>query len=102
MWIPIRTRIGSLPGQSNAASSCCACAAAATASGAVENTTKKLSPSVPISVPPWVPHAFLSTLRWASNASAYAGPRRLSSRVDPSMSENNIVTVPVGNSTITT
>jgi hypothetical protein len=59
-------------------------------------------PLVPISVPPWAAHASRSTLRWASSASAYAGPRRLSSSVEPSMSENNIVTVPVGNSAMTT
>src|SRR6478609_6921493 len=37
-------------------------------------------------------------LRWALSAPAYSDPSRDSRRVDPSMSENNIVTVPVGSS----
>src|SRR4051794_9519688 len=34
--------------------------------------------------------------RWLSSASAYAGPRRLRSAVEPSMSENRRVIVPDG------
>ena len=49
--MPIRTFTWCPPGHSPAASPRWACTAAATAASAVGNTTKKLSPSVPISVP---------------------------------------------------
>ncbi len=96
VWMPIRTRTCSPPGQGYDASSRWACAAAATASGADAKTTKKLSPSVPISAPSDAAHAARRTPRMPSRTSAYAEPRRISRVVEPSMSENSIVTVPVG------
>jgi hypothetical protein len=64
------------------------------------NTTKKLSPSVPISRPSLATMAALIKARWLKSVSAYWSPRRFKSVVDPSMSLNIIVTVPVGSHTI--
>ena len=61
-------------------------------------TRRRNCPSVPIIVPPWSPQAARRIRRCASNASAYAGPNRDNSRVEPSMSENTRDTVPDGRS----
>ena len=61
-------------------------------------TTKKLSPSVLSSRPPKLRNAARSSVRCADRASPYRSPRRLTSAVDPSMSLNSIVRVPVGSS----
>ena len=53
VWRPIRTLIVASSGQGSAASARCAATAASTASGASRNATKRESPSVPCSMPPW-------------------------------------------------
>ena len=93
---PIRAFSGTPPGHSCASSPRCACRAAATASLAEVNTTKKLSPSVPISTPPCAANDSRRILRCADNASPHAAPNRFSSDVDPSISLNSSVSVPVG------
>ena len=68
-WTPIRTVRSSPSGQSSEPRSRCARTTAAIASGADSKTTKKLSPSVPISTPPWADQAERSVARIASRAS---------------------------------
>jgi hypothetical protein len=63
-----------------------ACDTAYTASRAASNTPKKLSPSVPISVPPQRCQADRNTRRCTSNTSAYRLPNRYNNDVEPSMS----------------
>src|SRR5215469_3378050 len=93
---PIRTPTAAPPGHSCAPSARWAETQQATASAADSNTTKKLSPSVPISCPRRSDMAVRSIARWADSTSPYRCPRRLSSTVDPSMSLKSMVTVPVG------
>ena len=57
-------------------------------------TTKKLSPSVPISRPCQSRTSSRIMERWTDSASPYCIPNWLSNRVEPSMSLNSKVTVP--------
>ena len=70
MCSPMRTRTLAPRDQSVAKSSRCASQAAATPCGALGNTTKKLSPSVPISVPPCVAIAARMMRRWSDSTVA--------------------------------
>ena len=94
---PIRTRIGAACGQGSAASARCASAAADRASIARRKMTKNESPSVPCSCPPYARFAARTMARWRSRRSRYGPvPSSSSMRVEPSMSLNRQVTVPVG------
>ena len=88
-------------GQGWAASARCVATAARIAPDAVGNATKNESPSVRISTPPCSATAVrtISACRssWRTNPSR---PSSWSSSVDPSMSVNRNVTVPVGRSRI--
>src|SRR3954469_14770345 len=93
----MRTRTAAPSGQPSAASARCASIAAATPAAAPAKTKKKESPWRSISVPPPVVKRSGSRRLCRSSSAPYpAAPRRLSSDVDPSMSENRKVTVPLG------
>jgi hypothetical protein len=65
-----------------------------TASSALSKTTKKESPSVASSRPPWAAKAARRSAAWRSRTAVYAAlPSDSSSRVEPSMSENRKVSV---------
>jgi hypothetical protein len=84
-------------GHSCAASAACAVAAAFTAAAALPKTAKNESPLRSISIPPAASNASRSSRLCAASASLYRSrPSAFSSRVEPSMSVNRKVTVPVG------
>src|SRR5919106_498539 len=96
--MPMRTRMGPSGGHWCAATRRWASAAAATASAAEANTAKKASPSVRTSTPPWSRMA-PRRMPWCSaRTPGHRSPRVRASLVDPSMSVNTNVTVPVGSS----
>src|SRR3954453_3192858 len=73
--------------------------AAARAPSAAGKGRKKASPVVSTSTPPEEAHAERTTARWVARASAYpSAPSSSRRRVEPSMSLNRKVTVPVGRS----
>ncbi len=87
---PIRTRTGPL------ASASCAETVALKASDARGNATNSASPWLSTSTPPCAPKTSRRTRRCSSSASTYASPSSKRRRVDPSMSVNTNVTVPLG------
>jgi hypothetical protein len=90
VWMPIRTESSSF---------CCASRAASSAPGAVGNATKKASPCVSTSTPPWRSKASRMTRRCSARCLPYSSaPSSCNSRVEPSMSVKRKVTVPVGRS----
>ena len=74
----------------------CAATAASTAERARANEKKNASPCVSISVPSCSPKVSRMIRRCAETTSPYASPSSCSSRVEPSMSVNTNVTVPLG------
>src|SRR4051794_2239628 len=73
--------------------------AAARAPSAVGKARRKASPAVSTSTPPDAVHAERTTVRWVARAVAYrSSPSWSRRRVEPSMSLNRKVTVPVGRS----
>src|SRR5689334_9334694 len=92
----MRTLTATPSGQSSSASARCAATAPATASRARVKEKKKASPCVSISWPPAEPSVSRRMLRSRPRTSEYRSPSSRSSAVDPSMSVNRNVTVPLG------
>ncbi len=91
VWMPTRTRIGPERRASVIAR------AAASAPGAVGKATKKASPWVSTSTPPFAVQAARMSRRCSARAAAYPSlPSSCRSLVEPSTSVNRKVTVPDG------
>src|SRR5712691_2556889 len=91
--MPMRTRIG--PGASPSSAS----AAASSALGAVGKATKKASPCVSTSTPPWAPKDSRRMRRCSPSPCAYSSaPSSYKSLDEPSTSVKRKVTVPEGRS----
>ncbi len=100
MWAPIRTRTGGPGDQSCAARPRWAATAAPTAPAGLRNTAKKASPWVLTSTPPPSETARRMIAACSSRTAGYRSPSSWRRLVEPSMSVNRKVTVPVGRSVI--
>src|SRR5436190_9262848 len=92
----MRTLTETPSGQSSSRSARCAATAPAAASRARVKEKKNASPCVSISCPPAEPSVSRRMLRSRPRTSEYRSPSSRSRAVDPSMSVNRNVTVPLG------
>ena len=93
---PIRTRTVVPAADNRPAIERCTAAAESTAAGAMGKAAKNASPSVETTTPSWLSIAARRISLCASRIPRYSEPSRARCRVEPSISVNMNVTVPVG------